>query len=150
MKNPAKFEYMRKTTTPNNKMRLINMEPAVQIPYLYIKTFNTNERMNLISNQDDEKIITGKIPDYTQEYIKRQNDSVVSARGIKRITDCSRFEVFTPQPSKSKRIPLKEGTDININDQTVQRDSLQNNTITFENEQINSGCANSNVLSPTR
>lgn len=35
-------------------------------------------------------------------------------------------------------------------DETVQRDSLQNNTITFENEQINSGCANSNVLSPTK
>ena len=28
--------------------------------------------------------------------------------------------------------------------------NLQNNTITFENEQINSGCANSNVLSPTK
>lgn len=70
MKNPAKFEYMRKTTTPSNKMRLVNMEPAVQIPYLYIKTFNTNERMNLISNQGDDNIVTGRVPDYTQEYNK--------------------------------------------------------------------------------
>ena len=148
MKNPAKYEYMRQTTTPNNKMRLINGEKAVQIPYLYIKTFTTHERMNYLSTQGDENIITGKIPDYTEEYLKRQNGSVVTARGgVKRITDCSRFEVFTPQPSRSKRIPLKV-----VQDDTagVRRDSLQNNTITFENEQINSGCANSNVLSPIK